>query len=235
MREHSPDCIGSISGQVQKLIWYSMNKGYCFWLHNAFLRKLHCKKGSTIYQIDYRSVSKIACVNLLFTLDLTCPARFLWLWPGTLRSQKWYDRIAFQNALLLMWIGCSAHCFGTKSRYDSLGVKGWFLLSNRHKYAAYRSGTVWTVQLRNRSVQFDFPEYHSHCIRSDIQTGPKINPVDCEHSPRMLLGIYGRHRHCGLKRHNLSHLWLLTMVINVWKKLDRWGLNRETGIECSLW
>ena len=88
-----------------------MNKGYCFWLHNAFLRKLHCKKGSTIYQIDYRSVSKIACVNLLFTLDLTCPARFLWLWPGTLRSQKWYDRIAFQNALLLMWIGSSAHCF----------------------------------------------------------------------------------------------------------------------------
>ena len=32
--------------------------------------------------------------------------------------------------------------FGMKSRYHSLGVEARFLLSNRHKYGAYRSGTV---------------------------------------------------------------------------------------------
>ena len=35
------------------------------------------------------------------------------LWPGTLQFQKRYVpyQIAFWNALLLMWMGCSADCF----------------------------------------------------------------------------------------------------------------------------
>ena len=125
--------------------------------------------GGASYRIDYRSVSETLWVSVLLTYDPHGLARFLWLWPGTLRFQKWYVpcRIAFQNALLLMWMGLfSWLLLEMKSRYHSLGVKARFLSSNRHKYGAYRSGTVWTVQLWASPVQFDFPEYYSYCIRS---------------------------------------------------------------------
>ena len=58
-----------------------------------------------------------------------------------------------------------------------------FLLSNRHKYGAYPSGTVWTVQLRTSPDPFDFPEHYLHCIKSisELKILSKRCPLEVVH------------------------------------------------------